>query len=177
MAKACGVHGFVYYYYNFNNHRLLEKPLEGFLAAPDIDMPFALMWANENWTRRWDGMESEVLIRQDYRAEDDSALCADFLRHFRDPRYIRASGRPLLMIYRPGVIPKAKERLAAWRRIFRENGEDPIFIMSQAFNDIDPTVYDIDGAIEFPPHKVTSDLDRIDAAFPRGKAPRSLPML
>ena len=163
MAKACGVHGFVYYYYNFNNHRLLEKPLEGFLAAPDIDMPFALMWANENWTRRWDGMESEVLIRQDYRAEDDSALCADFLRHFRDPRYIRASGRPLLMIYRPGVIPKAKERLAAWRRIFRENGEDPIFIMSQAFNDIDPTVYDIDGAIEFPPHKVTSDLDRINS--------------
>ena len=48
MAKTCGVHGFVYYYYNFNNQRLLEKPLEGFLNAPDIDMPFALMWANEN---------------------------------------------------------------------------------------------------------------------------------
>ena len=90
-----------------------------FSPAPDIDMPFALMWANENWTRRWDGMESEILITQDYRAEDDRALCADFLRHFRDPRYIRASGRPLLMIYRPALIPKARERLAAWRRIFR----------------------------------------------------------
>ena len=159
MAKACGVYGFVYYYYNFNGHRLLERPLDAFLAAPDIDMPFALMWANENWTRRWDGMESEILIKQDYRPEDDRALCADFLRHFRDPRYIRASGRPLLMIYRPAVIPKAKEHLAAWRRIFRENGEDPILIMSQAFNDIDPNLYGMDGAIEFPPHKLTSDID------------------
>ena len=162
MAKASGIHGFVYYYYNFNNHRLLEKPLEAFLAAPDIDMPFALMWANENWTRRWDGMESEVLIKQDYRAGDDRALCADFLRHFRDPRYIRASGRPLLMIYRPAVILKAKERLAAWRRIFAENGEEPILIMSQAFNDTDPTVYGLDGAIEFPPHKLTSDIERMN---------------
>ena len=163
MAKSSGVHGFVFYYYNFNGHRLLEKPLEGFLSAPDIDMPFALMWANENWTRRWDGLEAEVLIRQDYRPEDDEALCADFLRHFRDPRYIRASGRPLLMIYRPGLITEAKERLAAWRRIFRRHDEDPILIMSQAFNDCDPRPYGMDGAIEFPPHKVTSNLDRINA--------------
>ena len=162
MAKACGVYGFVYYYYNFNSHRLLERPLEAFLASPDIDMPFALMWANENWTRRWDGMESEILVKQDYRAEDDRALCADFLRHFGDPRYIRASGRPLLMIYRPALIPKAKERLVAWRRIFREKGEDPILIMSQGFDDIDPNLYDMDGAIEFPPHKLISDAESMN---------------
>ena len=70
-------------------------------------MPFALMWANENWTRRWDGAESEVLISQDYRPDDDERMAAEFARHFRDPRYIRLQGRPVLMVYRPGIIPDA----------------------------------------------------------------------
>ena len=56
------------------------------------------MWANENWTRRWDGSEHEVLISQDYRRDDDDALIDTFARHFCDPRYIRIDGRPLLMI-------------------------------------------------------------------------------
>ncbi len=78
LAKAAGIHGFVYYYYTFNGKRLLEKPLEQFLASPDVDMPFCLMWANENWTRRWDGMANEVLISQDYLAADDERLVDDF---------------------------------------------------------------------------------------------------
>ncbi len=74
LAQAAGVYGFVYYYYWFNGKRLLEKPLEQFLKTRDINMPFCLMWANENWTRRWDGMQGEVLISQDYLADDDQRL-------------------------------------------------------------------------------------------------------
>ena len=82
MRKPAAFDGFVFYYYWFNGKRLLERPLEQFLKARDIDMPFCLMWANENWTRRWDGMEGEVLISQDYIAEDDELLLGDFARHF-----------------------------------------------------------------------------------------------
>ncbi|MCG6205519.1 glycoside hydrolase family 99-like domain-containing protein [Rhodopseudomonas sp. HC1] len=156
FAKASGIHGFVYYYYWFNGKRLMEKPLEQFLKARDIDMPFCLMWANENWTRRWDGLESEVLISQDYADDDDERLLGDFCRHFEDPRYIRIQGRPLLMIYRPRLIPAAATVIARWRTIFKTRfGEDPIIIMGQSFDDFDPTVMGLDGAIEFPPHKVT----------------------
>lgn len=156
LAKAAGIHGFVYYYYWFNGKRLLEKPLEQFLKTRDINMPFCLMWANENWTRRWDGMEGEVLIWQDYLSSDDERLLSDFNRHFKDKRYIRVQGRPLLMIYRPRLIPDTAAVIARWRAIFAKRfNEDPIIIMSQSFDDHDPTANGMDGAIEFPPHKLT----------------------
>jgi glycosyltransferase involved in cell wall biosynthesis len=173
MARQAGLSGFVFYFYWFNGRRLLERPLETFLADQQNDFPFCLMWTNENWTRRWDGSENEVLISQDYRDEHEAALLATFARHFADSRYIRLEGRPLLMIYRPALIPAAGHAIARWRRLFRErHGEEPIFVMSQSFGDADPTRFGMDGAVEFPPHKlvesaglINDQLDILDDAF------------
>ncbi|WP_203076803.1 glycoside hydrolase family 99-like domain-containing protein [Falsiroseomonas ponticola] len=173
MAKRGGVFGWVFYWYWFNGHRLLEKPVDAFLADRSLDMPFALMWANENWTRRWDGAENDVLMSQDYRPEEEAALMAELARHFRDPRYIRVNGRPLLMMYRAGLMPEPKEIVAGWRKRFRDDhGEDPVFVMAQSFDDIDPREVGFDAAIEFPPHKVTkrampisASLDYLDPDF------------
>ena len=166
MAKAGGLHGWVFYYYWFNGKRLLEKPVERFLEDRSLDMPFALMWANENWTRRWDGAESEVLISQDYREDDDERMAAEFARHFADRRYIRLQGRPVLMVYRPALIPNTAETVARWRKLFRERfNEDPILVMAQSFNDTDPRPYGMDGAIEFPPHKLTQHLQPANQEF------------
>ncbi len=156
MAQAAGVHGFVFYFYWFNGRRLLESPLEALLADPTIDLPFCLMWANENWTRRWDGSEHEVLLSQDYRIEDEPDLVGTFLRHFADPRYIRLEGRPVLMVYRIGLVPAGA--VARWRRLFLAGGEDPLFIMAQSFDDRDPRSFGMDAAVEFPPHKLTNTL-------------------
>jgi hypothetical protein len=140
----------------------LEKPLEQFLAAPDVDIAFCLMWANENWTRRWDGADSEVLIAQTYEEHDEPRRCAEFVRHFRDPRYIRLEGRPLLMVYRASLIPECARTIARWRRIFSEDfGENPIFVMAQCFDDVDPAPLGFDAAVEFPPHKLTKGLPQI----------------
>jgi glycosyltransferase involved in cell wall biosynthesis len=173
MAKAAGLHGFVFYTYWFNGHRLLEGPLEQLLADPALDFPFCAMWANENWTRRWDGLEREILIAQDYRARDDAALVAHFARLFADARYIRVAGRPLLMMYRVTLIPDAARRIARWRTLFREqHGEDPLLVMAQSLGDSDPAPYGLDGAIEFPPHmlsqntpKLNAELDLLDPEF------------
>jgi glycosyltransferase involved in cell wall biosynthesis len=159
MALAGGISGFVFYYYWFNGKRLMDQPLTRFLADKSLRMPFALMWANENWTRRWDGQDAEVLISQDYRKEDDRAMAAGFAAFFRDERYIRLQGRPLLMIYRAELIPEPRAALARWRQIFTaEFNEDPIFVMAQAFDAEDPRDYGFDGAVEFPPHKLTRKL-------------------
>lgn len=163
MARQSGIEGFVFYHYWFNGRRLLETPMEILLRSPDIELPFCLMWANENWSRRWDGGDRDVLISQDYRDEDDEALIADFSRHMQDKRYIALAGRPLLMIYRPGTIPDAKRRIAQWRDLFsRVHGMEPILIMAQAFDDNDPGVFGLDGAVEFPPHKLTRSCTPIE---------------
>jgi glycosyltransferase involved in cell wall biosynthesis len=163
MAKAGGLHGFVFYYYWFNGTRLLEKPLEQFLADLSLDMPFCLMWANENWTRRWDGADADILITQDYRPAEDEDLVRSFGRHFADPRYIRIDNRPLLMIYRPSLIPDARTTLARWRALFQTLcGENPIMMMGQGFDAADPAEFGLDGAIEFPPHKIVTNLASIN---------------
>ena len=165
-ARGAGIGGFVFYHYDFGGRRLLQGPVETFLKAPEIDIGFCLMWANENWTRRWDGTQDDVLIAQDYDPAHEPARLADFARHFRDPRYIRLQGRPLLMIYRASLIPEAAATLARWRRRFEaEHGEQPVFVMAQTFDDLDPRPLGFDGAIEFPPHKLTRRLPQIFAAL------------
>lgn len=159
LAKGAGLSGFVHYFYWFNGRRLLERPIEAMLADASLEFPFCLMWANENWTRRWDGSDEEVLISQDWRREDETALVDCFARHFRDPRYIRLQGRPLLMVYRPALIPDTGRTVARWRRLFRRrHGENPVLVMSQSFDAADPRAFGFDGAIEFPPHKLVNGL-------------------
>ena len=166
LARNAGLGGFVFYFYWFDGQRLLEQPVERFLATPEIEFQFCLMWANENWTRRWDGSEEDILVAQSYRDADEAALIACFARHFDDPRYIRLHGRPVLMIYRAGLIPNAVETLARWRQRFRDlHGEDPILVMAQSFDDEDPRTHGLDGAVEFPPHKLVRNLTEISESL------------
>lgn len=162
LARQAGVHAFCYYYYWFNRKRVLEGPIDRMLADPTLDFPFVLMWANENWTRAWDGSESEILLRQDYADSDDDALVDDFARHMKDSRYMRIGEKPILFIYRPGHIPNLPKKLKKWRASFsRRHGLEPLFFMAQGFESFDPRPLGLDGAIEFPPHKLGQYLPNI----------------
>ena len=139
LARAAGLSGFAFYYYWFDGKRLLEQPLEAFLANPTIDFPFCLAWANENWTRRWDGEEREILVEQVYDETREGELVDDLQRHFADQRYIRVDGRPLLVAYRADIIPDAGAAVARWRTLWRErHDENPLIFMAQTFGSEDP---------------------------------------
>lgn len=155
LAKAYGLFGFCYHHYWFAGRRLLRQPLEQLLASPDLDFPFCLCWANENWTRRWDGKESEILIGQQHSPDDDIAFIRDIDAALRDPRYIRIDGRPLLIVYRPALLPDARATAARWRQYCREAGlNDPYLASTHAFDRIDPRSMGFDAAIEFAPNNL-----------------------
>lgn len=163
LARVNGIEAFCFYYYWFNGERLMDKPLDLFVEE-EMPQDFCLMWANENWTRTWDGFDSEVLIEQNYRDEDEEAFIADTARYMANPRYVHVDDRPLFILYRPGLLPDAKETLARWRSKWTDVlGIEPWILMVQGFGDMDPREYGLDGAVEFPPHKVTVDTSDINS--------------
>ena len=94
LARTYGIQGFCFYHYWFQGKRLLEQPIESYLDLGRPDFPFCLCWANENWTRSWNGRDRDVLLQQSYSEQDDLEHIEYLLRFFRDPRYIRIDGRP-----------------------------------------------------------------------------------
>ena len=156
LAKLYGIEGFCFYFYWFGGKRLLEKPIENYLNDSDLDLPFCLCWANENWSRRWDGLDSEILIAQQHSAKDDLDFISHVARYLRDPRYIRINGKPLLLIYRPSLLPSAIDTAQRWRSWCRDKGIGEIYLAyTQAFESVDPIAYGFDAAIEFPPSDST----------------------
>ena len=154
LASAHGVDGFVYYHYWFNGRRLLERPFDEVLDSGRPDLPFALCWANENWTRRWDGQEASVLVRQSYDAGDDRRHGQWLARAFADDRYIRVDGKPLFLVYRAAAMDDPRRTTAIWRDEARRAGIGELYLCrveSAANEHTDPTALGFDAAVEFAP--------------------------
>lgn len=153
LAKQYGIEGFCFYTYWFTGHRLLETPVDNYLADTTLDLPFCVCWANENWSRRWDGLDQDLLMVQHYSAEDDIAFIAHMSKYLLDPRYIRIHGKPLLLVYRPNLFPDARATVERWRAWCREHGIGEIYLTyPQSFECVDPAEYGFDAACEFPPN-------------------------
>jgi lipopolysaccharide biosynthesis protein len=156
LAKDYGVDGFVMYHYWFDGKKLLDTPLRNLLDHPTIDLPFALCWANENWTRRWDGLDSEVLIAQSYSEGWADRFYEDILPALHDLRYITVEGRPLLVLYRIGQIKDARATVERWNARAKADGLGGLHVLavnhSRHFEGLPRGIEEvIDGLVQFPP--------------------------
>ncbi len=172
LAREHGLHGFAYYHYWFRGKRLLEQPLERVLRSKQPDFPFCVFWANEPWSRRWDGGNQEVLMPQMHDAADDLAFIEHLLPYFSDHRYIRVRGRPLLMVYRVELFPNAKATAQLWHDVCRANGFPPPYLVKADTGASDPPErYGFDASVEFPPHRLrkvkatTSTITGLDPSY------------
>jgi lipopolysaccharide biosynthesis protein len=154
LARAYGIHGFCYHHYWFSGRRLLEQPFADVLASGKPDFPFCLCWANEPWTRRWDGHDAHVLMPQTYGAEDDVAHMRWLVRAFADPRYVKIDGRPVFLVYRARHLPDPAGTTARWREEARRAGFPDLYLCRvQSFPSEggDPRALGFDAAVEFQP--------------------------
>jgi GT2 family glycosyltransferase len=157
LAARYGVEGFVMYYYNFGSRRVLDRPLQVLRANPDIAMRFCLCWANENWTRHWDGGTREILLEQRYDSATIDSILADIVDHAGDPRAITVDGRPLFLVYRPLKLPDAKGFAALCRAAFTRAGFPGVHLvyvesMEAVDAGVRPEAMGFDASVEFPPH-------------------------
>jgi len=159
LASAHGIEGFMYYYYWFAGRRLLNKPIEA-LAASDVQKPFCIMWANENWTRRWDGRVSDILIGQDYDKVPATEFIEDVMEFLKDDRYMRVDGKVVLAVYRIGQLPDYRDVIKHWRRRAHEEGVGELLLLNvdvaREFDGLKGTVQEngLDGSLGFPPHNL-----------------------
>lgn len=161
LAQDHGVFGFCYYYYWFDGKKMLNAPIEQMLSSGQPDHPFCVCWANENWSRNWDGQERHVLLKQNYSLESNRELIREFITMMKDRRYIRHNGRPVLVVYRIRVIPNWLETAAMWRQECREAGIGEIHLCAVRFGleplDGPPEEFGVDSYVMFPPHETVRE--------------------
>lgn len=155
LAREYGIHGFCYYHYWFNGQRVLERPFNEVLESKKPDFPFCLCWANENWTRAWDGRSGETILTQAYSEEDDLAHIQWLAGVFKDARYIRVQGKPLFLVYRASQIPNPNKTISIWREEAKRLGIGDLFLCRvESFpneKNIDPETQGFDASVEFQP--------------------------
>ena len=159
LAGSHGLAGFMYYYYWFSGERILNRPIEK-LHASDLDFPYCIMWANENWTRRWDGRSQDVLIGQDYDKVPAEDFIDDVMEFLLDPRYMRVDGKALIAVYRPAQMDNFPQVVAAWRERARAAGVGELHVIAvsvaKEFDGLgeDYRANGLDGTLEFAPHNL-----------------------
>lgn len=157
LAKKYGIDGFCFYHYWFSGKRLLEKPLENMLEEKEIPIRFMLCWANEPWTRTWDGDtgSKQILISQDYGDKGEWEKHFNYLLHFfLRSEYIKKDGRPVIAIYRASDIKDREKMLIYWNELAKKNGfSKGLFIINTHRLHVDKEVplYG-DGVFDFEPY-------------------------
>lgn len=158
LAKLYGIYGFCFHYYWFSGKKALERPIQNWLNNKDLDLPFCLCWANENWSKLWDGGNKEVFIEQNHSEEDDEKFFIDILPYFTDERYIKIQNKPLFILYNALLfecdeLVRFKNKL---NELAQKHGFDGVYFSIVIRNsDVIDTYGDIaDSLIEFPPHNM-----------------------
>ena len=165
LAKKYGIYGFCFHYYWFSGRRLLEKPIFNYLNDKNLDFPFMLCWANEPWTRTWDGSEREVLMPQTFEEEDYLNFIKDIMPFFKDDRYIKVNNCPMLIVYRPQYFSKEamNDAIEIWRDYVKQNGFDDIYLVNAESHDFDSNnkYENFDASVQFFSYKMSKNW-RID---------------
>jgi len=156
MAEQYGLTAFAFYHYWFSGQQKLTLPINSFIENDNIDFKYLLCWANENWTRSWDGLNRDVLLKQNYEQGWARKYASDTAVYLKSEKYYRRNGKPILLIYNVSAIPDCKDSMHLLRETYKGLGVGDIEVIGVRFYNVedDAELYGIDGFSEFPPHRL-----------------------
>lgn len=144
-AKKYGIYGFGIYHYWFNSEKnLLTRPAEIIYENQDIDMHYFFAWDNISWRRTWSNVSGNdwaptsdagkshqgngILLEYILGTEADWKQHFDsLLPYFKDERYIKQDGKPLMIIfhYSEGIQAMCEY----WNSLAKTNGFEGVNIV------------------------------------------------
>lgn len=147
LARKYGIYGFCFHYYWFSGKRTMEKPIELWLEHKELDFPFCFNWATENWTALWDGGNNELIFEQKLHEKDDENFMKDIMPYFKDKRYIKIDGKPVLMIYNPRIFGQDRflKLIDNFRNYAKHEGFPDLYIILSNHGEFDENVVDWGG--------------------------------
>ena len=162
LAEKYGISGFCFYYYRFGDKRVLDLPLKSYLNNNEANLPFCYCWANESWTRAWDGKTSDVLFQQDYDEVTLTGYVRDIIQAFSDERYITIEGKPVLIIYQVAELSNPEIIIKDIRRRIKENSGKDVLIGSVFSHNFKLEMLSfLDFVVQFPPHRIPRQTPRV----------------
>jgi hypothetical protein len=129
FAKEIGIDAFCYWHYWFAGKRVLHGPLDRMIALPDRGVKIMLGWANESWTGIWHGLSNQVIFPQTYdrkELRDHAKLIASYIN---SDRYLKVGNTSPFLIYKPRLIPDAKNYLGELREEVGKHGGGELYLI------------------------------------------------
>ena len=132
LAEKYNIYGFCYYHYWFKDKKVMYEPTELMLKDGEPNKPFLFCWANEQWTRKWDGGNNEILLEQKYSdKEGNEAHFKYLLDFFRHKNYIKKYNKPVFIFYRieEKDLNDIKNIINLWNELALKEGFNGIHFM------------------------------------------------
>lgn len=154
LAKKYFVDGFIFYHYWFGNKKMaLQKPAEIYRNEIKDKVDYCFCWANHSWIKNWHQGNSEFIEKQEYGDINDWIDHINyFMEFFKDEKYIKISGRPVLYIYNMSDIKCFDEMLKVWNQELNKNGIKNLYIIECISSKNKKLSFELtDAVVEFEP--------------------------
>lgn len=152
LAKKYGIYGFQFYYYWFSGKKVMDLPINTILQNKDWDFHFSICWANENWTRKWDGGDNEIIFEQKNLPDDPLKFIKDVSPILNDKRYIHEGNKPILTVYRVELLDDPKRYVDTWRKYFKDKFNKELWLVGHTYDvNVSPKDFGFDATMDFTP--------------------------
>jgi hypothetical protein len=161
LAKKSGIDGFSIFLYFFPGNKfplysIVPKLVE---ILTEEGLEFCFSWANESWTRRWDGLDQDVLIAQnkELTAKEISSYLERISFFLKQKNYLTIDNKKYFAIYRPDYFNNSNTVVKQIKNELKKEKID-VHLSAQRTHNVpkdflNESLYD--SITEYPPHLLT----------------------